>query len=343
MRAIFMIPTKPPPSFRDIDRWSPEFVDFVSICLVKNPEERATATDLLQHEFIKSAKSNGILVQMIAEAKEIRDNQSYRDTRAAAIQQANKQLQSQHEADNLDLETLNLGFNNCDTLVPSKSSEGDLTMIAHADSNTLIPDSGTMVELQSNLGTMIINSDSEDTMKRHDTNPDKPKYRPLFLEHFDKKEAEGPLLGNNSNFLSDNKESLQEVPKMTVPAKNTPQQIQQQMKAVRPTESNESEGAPSQQQLLQTQLNLHLNHIQQSAVQHQGHPMSAMPPASAPTQTEINENLQHQLHQQHYQQQAENILKYQRLNTMDSDYEFVSSRFCFRKSDNMLIKLLYTF
>ena len=43
-----MIPTKPPPTFKDADRWSKEFLDFVSKCLVKNPEERATATQLLQ-------------------------------------------------------------------------------------------------------------------------------------------------------------------------------------------------------------------------------------------------------------------------------------------------------
>ena len=30
MRAIFMIPTKPPPSFREPDQWTPEFIDFVS-------------------------------------------------------------------------------------------------------------------------------------------------------------------------------------------------------------------------------------------------------------------------------------------------------------------------
>lgn len=48
LQAIFMIPTKPPPTFKDADRWSKEFLDFVSKCLVKNPEERATATQLLQ-------------------------------------------------------------------------------------------------------------------------------------------------------------------------------------------------------------------------------------------------------------------------------------------------------
>lgn len=52
MRAIFMIPTKPPPSFREPDKWNPEFIDFVNVCLVKNPDERATATDLLNHIFI---------------------------------------------------------------------------------------------------------------------------------------------------------------------------------------------------------------------------------------------------------------------------------------------------
>ena len=43
-----MIPTKPPPSFRNPDKWSPEFIDFVSKCLVKNPEQRASAQELLQ-------------------------------------------------------------------------------------------------------------------------------------------------------------------------------------------------------------------------------------------------------------------------------------------------------
>jgi serine/threonine protein kinase len=42
MRAIFMIPSKPPPSFSEPDKWSPAFIDFVSRCLVKNPGEKNT-------------------------------------------------------------------------------------------------------------------------------------------------------------------------------------------------------------------------------------------------------------------------------------------------------------
>lgn len=47
-QAIFMIPTNPPPTFRKPELWSDDFTDFVKKCLVKNPEQRATATQLLQ-------------------------------------------------------------------------------------------------------------------------------------------------------------------------------------------------------------------------------------------------------------------------------------------------------
>jgi len=42
-------------------RWSENFIQFVSKCLVKSPQQRATATTLLQHSFIKEAKPHTIL------------------------------------------------------------------------------------------------------------------------------------------------------------------------------------------------------------------------------------------------------------------------------------------
>nr|XP_060467509.1 LOW QUALITY PROTEIN: serine/threonine-protein kinase 3 [Panthera onca] len=72
MRAIFMIPTNPPPTFRKPELWSDDFTDFVKKCLVKNPEQRATATQLLQHPFIKNAKPVSILRDLITEAMEIK-------------------------------------------------------------------------------------------------------------------------------------------------------------------------------------------------------------------------------------------------------------------------------
>ena len=52
-QAIFMIPTKPAPTLKEPDKFSPEFSDFISRCLTKNPEERPSATALLQHKFIR--------------------------------------------------------------------------------------------------------------------------------------------------------------------------------------------------------------------------------------------------------------------------------------------------
>ncbi|XP_057337097.1 serine/threonine-protein kinase 3 isoform X2 [Microplitis mediator] len=183
MRAIFMIPTKPPPSFREPDQWSPEFIDFVSVCLVKNPEERATATELLNHEFIGAAKQPNILSQMIADAHEIREKQSAHRTHIIN----NVAIKGQNNADDSDEEdcsgTMKLLPEDPGTLVP-----GDL------------PDTGTLVSTILDLGTMVINSDTDNeaTMKRHNTGSVESgkKYRPLFLDHFDKKEAPEIVKGN---------------------------------------------------------------------------------------------------------------------------------------------------
>lgn len=153
MRAVFMIPTKPPPSFRDPDRWSAEFIDFVSVCLVKNPCDRASATDLIQHIFLQKSKGPTALTQMIAEACELRRNQKL--TRVPIVPIVAEQNETEA------------------TLVPGKVTS----------------QSGTMVTLQSDLGTMVvINSDDEDekTMKSQELK----KYKPLFLEHFDQSQSE---------------------------------------------------------------------------------------------------------------------------------------------------------
>lgn len=168
MRAVFMIPTKPPPSFRDPDRWSAEFIDFVSVCLVKNPCDRASATDLIQHIFLQKSKGPTALTQMIAEACELRKNQKCNAMTMVPLVSDRNAAEA--------------------TLVPSKTlSQG-----------------GTMVTLQSDLGTMVvINSDDEDgekTMKSQELK----KYKPLFLEHFDsevesRKDLESDCFGNRES------------------------------------------------------------------------------------------------------------------------------------------------
>ncbi|KAL7636823.1 UNVERIFIED_CONTAM: hypothetical protein RMT77_012581 [Armadillidium vulgare] len=263
MRAIFMIPTKPPPSFREPDQWQPEFIDFVSRCLVKSPEERATASELLQHDFILRAQPVTILRIMIDEAMEIRENmntnrQSHLKNVNESQQQnlkqnlkqqlnrnnqeinqqidpqdntlcdnqpnnslklqemLNNQLNQTHHQNNItsndysnqmqdddDVDSRTMvrysGSSVDETLKPTN----DGTLISPVDQDTLIGQ-GTMGTITTDLGTMVINSDTEEedsTMKRHDTAPGEPskKYRPLFLDHFDKKEQEKKARSKGSN------------------------------------------------------------------------------------------------------------------------------------------------
>jgi hypothetical protein len=55
MRAIFMIPSREPPSVKEPDMWSVDFIDFLKKCLRKNYEERPTAKQLLHHPFVAAA------------------------------------------------------------------------------------------------------------------------------------------------------------------------------------------------------------------------------------------------------------------------------------------------
>uniref|UniRef100_A0A674NYL8 non-specific serine/threonine protein kinase n=1 Tax=Takifugu rubripes TaxID=31033 RepID=A0A674NYL8_TAKRU len=177
--AIFMIPTNPPPTFRKPELWSDEFTDFVKKCLVKNPEQRATATQLLQHPFISQAKPVTILRDLITEAMEMK-----------AKRQQEQQRELEEEEDNSEETEVD-----SHTMVKS-GSEGAGTMRA---TSTMSDGAQTMIEhgstmLESDLGTMVINSDDDEeeeedqrSMKRHAT-PQQPM-RPSFMDYFDKQDS----------------------------------------------------------------------------------------------------------------------------------------------------------
>lgn len=54
MRAIFMIPMKPPPTVEEPSAWSDELNDFIASCLQKDPDQRPTAAALLSHPFLQN-------------------------------------------------------------------------------------------------------------------------------------------------------------------------------------------------------------------------------------------------------------------------------------------------
>ncbi|GAB0181939.1 serine/threonine-protein kinase 3 [Grus japonensis] len=174
--AIFMIPTNPPPTFRKPELWSDEFTDFVKKCLVKNPEQRATATQLLQHTFIKNAKPVSILRDLITEAMEIKAKRHEEQQRELEEEEENS------DEDELDSHTMvKTSSESAGTMrATSTMSEGAQTMIEH---------NSTMLE--SDLGTMVINSDDDEeedgTMKRNATSPQ--VQRPSFMDYFDKQDS----------------------------------------------------------------------------------------------------------------------------------------------------------
>jgi len=75
LKAIFMIPTKPPPTLKETDNWSVSFRDFVCKCLVKNPEERQTATALLQHDFVSASRPPTILMELVTNTMQAREDE----------------------------------------------------------------------------------------------------------------------------------------------------------------------------------------------------------------------------------------------------------------------------
>ena len=59
MKAIFVIPSTPPPSLPRPEQWSPDFKEFLRRCLVK-AEDRPTADELLKRDpFVRKGLALG--------------------------------------------------------------------------------------------------------------------------------------------------------------------------------------------------------------------------------------------------------------------------------------------
>ncbi|XP_003385366.1 PREDICTED: serine/threonine-protein kinase 3-like [Amphimedon queenslandica] len=165
MRAIFMIPTKPPPTLKQADNFSNEFSDFISRCLVKSPEERPSATSLLQHRFVKGNKSIDIVKELVQ----------------LAMAKLEEEEEEEEEGDEDD------------EFVTASN-----TMIQRGYPDSIIINEPTV----SDLGTLVIVDDDEgdSTMKRVDTDKDsKEPYKPHFMHHFNKEPDHNKKQGNKKN------------------------------------------------------------------------------------------------------------------------------------------------
>ncbi|WVQ85148.1 hypothetical protein IAT38_007313 [Cryptococcus sp. DSM 104549] len=65
MRVLFLIPKARAPRLEEEEGFSRDFMDFVERCLQKDPTDRATAKELLQHRFIRSARRTSDLIPLV--------------------------------------------------------------------------------------------------------------------------------------------------------------------------------------------------------------------------------------------------------------------------------------
>ncbi|KAK4685170.1 serine/threonine-protein kinase 24/25/MST4, partial [Tremellales sp. Uapishka_1] len=65
MRVLFLIPKAKAPRLEESEGWSKDFRDFIEACLQKDPKDRATARELLNHKFIRSARRTSHLVELV--------------------------------------------------------------------------------------------------------------------------------------------------------------------------------------------------------------------------------------------------------------------------------------
>lgn len=69
MKVLFLIPKAPAPRLEG-NYYSQNFKNFVAACLVKDPDRRPTARELLQHRFIRGAGKVEALRELVERRQE---------------------------------------------------------------------------------------------------------------------------------------------------------------------------------------------------------------------------------------------------------------------------------
>ncbi|MCJ1473633.1 hypothetical protein MMC13_002284 [Lambiella insularis] len=104
MKVLFLIPKAPAPRLEG-SSYSKDFRDFVAACLVKDPDQRPTAKDLLHHRFIRSAgKVEGL--QELISRKQMWDGGNQRSTHPKYYEETMNTMSSIPEKDDWVFDTV---------------------------------------------------------------------------------------------------------------------------------------------------------------------------------------------------------------------------------------------
>ncbi|KZM28665.1 uncharacterized protein EKO05_0010151 [Ascochyta rabiei] len=114
MKVLFTIPKNPAPRLEG-DQFSKEFKDFVAHCLIKDPDRRATAKELLEHKFVRRAGKVEALRELV-ERKQMFDAKKDKDdvSHPKYYEETMKDLAPRGESDDWTFDTVKAG-----TVAPS--------------------------------------------------------------------------------------------------------------------------------------------------------------------------------------------------------------------------------
>eukprot|EP01120_Amphizonella_sp_Union-15-10_P012031 TRINITY_DN5273_c0_g1_i1.p1 TRINITY_DN5273_c0_g1~~TRINITY_DN5273_c0_g1_i1.p1 ORF type:complete len:595 (-),score=98.33 TRINITY_DN5273_c0_g1_i1:107-1891(-) len=195
LHAMFKIPHKPPPTVKHPEKWSPDFINFIAQCCIKDYTKRPSANELLQHSFILGAKGSVILKPLILEAMSAKPRQDIKKrniswisfvaskvkkdtTPHAQLEQTRRPGTPEIKRDppisfpskdtngrtNFELQTLPKGFRYSNESSSSyESDDGDQSedddSINDGESTIVYNSMGTMVErsLSGDMGTFVVN------------------------------------------------------------------------------------------------------------------------------------------------------------------------------------------
>ena len=133
----------PPKGLTKPELWSNDFNDFVQKCLIINPEQRPTATQLLNHDFIKNNdQGKGIIIQRLIKVMPLINKM--RDELNEEEKNKNNNINNNEELDSLEYSQnesqINLFNDNLNNINNNKNNI----------SNTKEENTGTMIYIDSN-------------------------------------------------------------------------------------------------------------------------------------------------------------------------------------------------
>jgi len=160
MRAIFMIPTSEPPTLPSPEKWSKDFNDFLKICLIKDPEKRPTATQLLKsHPFITKAKGKEVIAQLVKEC--MKEIDEYREQEAKEAEEKDGGEDGSATFGTGDISTLETS-----TMVGGPGASSTATGTIDRPTGTTALSAGTV---DASKGTFVFSSGG--TMVKHASDP----------------------------------------------------------------------------------------------------------------------------------------------------------------------------